>query len=105
MLGAAANGAAPADIPRIGFLTPLAEPSPIREGFRQGLRELGYVEGKNIVIDWRRGESGPELRSLADALVKGKVKVIVTSGAPATKAAMQVTAVIPVVFVASSWLV
>ena len=98
--GAGVIGAAPADPPRIGFLTPLPESGPDREGFRQGLRELGYVEGKNIVIDWRRGEAGPELRSLADALVKGKVKVIVTSGAPATKAAMQVTAVIPVVFVA-----
>ena len=100
LLGAAADSAAPADPPRIGFLTPLPESGPDEEGFRQGLRELGYIEGKNIVIDWRRGGTGPELRSLADALVKGKVKVIVASGAPATKAAMQVTAIIPVVFVA-----
>ena len=97
--GASANGAAPADSPRIGFLTPLPDSGPDREGFRQGLRELGYVEGKNILIDWRRGETAQELRSLADAVVKGKVKVIVTSGAPPTKAAMQSTATIPVVFV------
>jgi putative ABC transport system substrate-binding protein len=98
LLGAAADGAAPADHPRIGFLTPLPGSGPDRVGFRQGLRELGYVEGKNIVIDWRRGETSQELRSLAEALVKGKVNVIVTTGTPATRAAMQGTATIPVVF-------
>ncbi len=98
LLGAAADSAAPADLPRIGFLTPIPETGTDQEGFRQGLRELGYVEGKNIVIDWRRGETGQELQALAEALVKGKVNVIVTTGTPATKAAMQGTATIPVVF-------
>ena len=91
-------GAAPADPPRIGFLTPLPETGPDREGFRHGLRELGYVEGKNILIDWRRGETGQELLAQAEALVKGKVNVIVTTGTPATRAAMQGTTTIPVVF-------
>src|SRR3954464_9028540 len=100
LLGAVADRAAPADPVRIGFLTPLPESAPDGEGFRQGLRELGYVEGKNIVIEWRRGETGRELRSLGEALVKAKVKAIVTSGAPPTKAAMQGTALIPVVFLA-----
>ena len=98
LLGAAANSAAPADPPRIGFLTPLPESGPDREGFRQGLRELGYFEGKNILIEWRRGETGQELQALAEALVKGKVEVIVTSGTPAAAAAMRATATIPVVF-------
>lgn len=98
LLAASANGAEPADPPRIGFLTPMPESGPDREGFRQGLRELGYVEGRNILIDWRSGETAEELRALAEALVKGKVDVIVTTGTPATKAAMQGTATIPVVF-------
>jgi putative ABC transport system substrate-binding protein len=98
--GAGVIDVAAADPPRIGFLTPLPDSGPDREGFRQGLRELGYVEGKNIVIDWRRGETVPEWGSLAEALVKGKVKVIVTSGAPATRAAMQGNATIPLVFLA-----
>jgi putative ABC transport system substrate-binding protein len=93
-IGASANDAAAADPPRIGFLTPVPESGPDREGFRQGLRELGYVEGKNIIIDWRR----QELRVLAEALVKGKVDVIVTTGTPATRAAIQGTTTIPVVF-------
>lgn len=96
LLGAAADSAAPADPPRIGFLS--LERGPVQEGFRQGLRELGYVEGKNILIDWRFGETGQELRALAEALVKGKVEVIVTTGTPAARAAMQGTATIPVVF-------
>jgi putative ABC transport system substrate-binding protein len=98
LLGAAADLAAPADPPRIGFLTPVPESGPDRAGFRQGLRELGYVEGKNILIDWRRGETGREFQALVEVLVKGKVEVIVTSGTPAAAAAMRATATVPVVF-------
>ena len=97
-LGASANGAAPADFPRIGFLTSLPESAPDQEGFRQGLRELGYVEGKKILIEWRRGVTGQELGALADGLVNAKVDVIVASGTPAAHAAMRATAAIPVVF-------
>src|SRR6266404_1147377 len=96
--GAGVIDAAPAEPPRIGFLTPLPESGPDREGFRQGLHELGYVEGKNILIDWRCGETGQELRALADGLVNAKVDVIVASGTPAAAAAMRATATIPVVF-------
>jgi putative ABC transport system substrate-binding protein len=97
-IGASANDVAPADPPRIGFLTPVPESGPDREGFRQGLLELGYVEGKNILIDWRSGETGHELLALAKVLVKRNVIVIVTTGGIATRAAMQSTATIPVVF-------
>jgi putative ABC transport system substrate-binding protein len=96
--GAGVIGAAPADAPRIGFLTPIPESGPDREGFRQGLHELGYVEGKNIVIDWRRADTSQASQSLADQLVKTKVNVIVASGTPAAAAAMRATATIPVVF-------
>ena len=78
LLGAAADSAAPADPPRIGFLTPLAESASLGEFFRQGLRELGYIEGKNINIEWRRADTGQQLQALADELVKEKVDVIVT---------------------------
>lgn len=96
--GAGAIGAAPADPPRIGFLTSLPELGPDREGFRHGLRELGYIEGKNILIDWRRADTGQQSQALADGLVNAKVDVIVASGTPAADAAMRATATIPVVF-------
>ena len=97
-LGVGAIGAAAAGPPRIGFLTPIPESGPDREGFRQGLRELGYIEGKNILIEWRRADTGQELRALADGLIEAKVAVIVASGTQAARAAMQATATIPVVF-------
>src|SRR5438045_2836867 len=56
--------------------------------FRQGMRELGYVEGKNLVIEWRSAEGNNErLPGLATELVNLKVDVIVTAGTPATSAA------------------
>ena len=97
-LGAGAIGAAAAGLPRIGFLTPMLESGPDREGFRQGLRELGYIEGKNILIEWRRADTGQGLRALADGLVEAKVDVIVASGTSAADAVMRATATIPVVF-------
>jgi len=96
--GAGVIGAAPADPPRIGFLTPLPESGPDREGFRQGLRELGYVEGKNINVEWRRADTIQQAQALADGLINAKVDVIVASGTPAADAAMRATATIPVVF-------
>ena len=98
LVGAAVGSAAPADPPHAAFLTPLPESGSDRDGFRQGLRELGYVEGKNIVIEWRRAGTGQESKALADSLVKAKVDVIVASGTPAADAAMRATATIPVVF-------
>ena len=68
------------------------------EAFRQGLRELGYVEGKNIVIEWRSGEGKPEREGelVAEAL-RLKVDVIVTSGPTMTRAAKRATVTIPIV--------
>jgi ABC-type uncharacterized transport system substrate-binding protein len=66
--------------------------------FRQGMRELGYVEGKNLVIEWRSGEGQVErLPGLAAELVQLKVDVIVTAGTVATGVAQKATATIPIV--------
>ncbi len=87
-------------VPRIGYLTastPSAN-SARTEGFRQGLRELGYVEGKNIVIEWRYAEGKfDRLPALAAELVHLKVDVIVTSGATGTRTAKEATNTIPIV--------
>jgi len=87
-------------VPRIGFLS-AASPSTISAGveaLRQGLRELGYVEGKNIVIEWRYAEGKfDRLPDLAGELVRLKVGVIVTAGPTATRPARQATSTIPIV--------
>jgi putative ABC transport system substrate-binding protein len=88
-----------AKIPRIGRVIVPASPNPARhEAFRQGLRELGYIEGKNIVIEYRSAEGKLDrLPALAAELVRLKVDVIVTSGPTVTRAAKQVTSTIPIV--------
>ena len=90
----------PAKIPRIGFLfgSSLSANSARHEAFRQGLRELGYVEGKNIVIDWRSAEEKLDrLPALAADLVRLKVDIIVTGGSSPTRAAKEATTTIPIV--------
>ena len=85
---------------RIGFLTQNAISAVASriESFRQGLRELGYIEGKNIVIEWRFADGNLDrLKGLAEELVRLKLEVIVTGGPTATRAAKQATATIPVV--------
>src|SRR5262249_45065524 len=68
------------------------------EAFRQGLRDLGYVEGKNIFIEWPSAEGKLDrLPALAAELVRLKVDVIVTSGPLATRSAKQATVAIPIV--------
>src|SRR5262245_36173924 len=68
------------------------------EAFRQGMRELGYVEDKNIVIEWRFAEGKLDrLRGLAAELVLLKVDVIVTAGPNSTRAAKEATTTIPIV--------
>src|SRR5215813_285058 len=88
----------PTKIPRIGYLmTRFLDP--VRtEPLRQGLRELGYVEGKNIVIEWRSAEGKIDrLPALAAELVRLKVDVIVTGGPAPTHAAKEATSTIPIV--------
>jgi putative ABC transport system substrate-binding protein len=103
MLALCSSAAAqqPAKIPRVGVLnqSPMTSSEKDRaEAFRQGLRELGYVEGKNIIIEWRNGD-GTQTRSneLATELVRLKVDVIVTAGGGSTRAAKHATTTIPIV--------
>ena len=98
-LGFPAEAQQPTKIPRIGLLGDSASTNPARtEAFRQGLRELGYVEGKNIVIEWRDAEGKPDRqRALAVELVRLKIDVLVTTGSGATRAAKKATATIPIV--------
>jgi putative ABC transport system substrate-binding protein len=84
-------------MPRIGIIDPAAHWDP----FRQGLRDLGYIEGRNVTIEYRSAEAGPErLVAAATELAQLPVDVIVTSGSPATLAAKQATTTIPIVMVA-----
>jgi putative tryptophan/tyrosine transport system substrate-binding protein len=90
----------PTKVARIGYLAISSRStSPTRiEAFRQGLREVGYVEGKNILIEWRSGEGERErVPALADELVRLKVEVIVTGGPGSTRPAMEATKTIPIV--------
>ena len=87
-------------IPRIGYLSgKFPSTNPARnEAFRQGLRDLGYVEGKSIVIEWRYAEGKPDrLPVLAAELVRLKVDVIVTAGPASTRPAKEATSTIPIV--------
>ena len=90
-----------AGIPRIGILIAATASSDSAriEAFRQRLRELGYVEGKNIVIEYRYAEGKLErLPDLAAELVRLKVDVIVTGGSVASLTAKKASATIPIVF-------
>ncbi len=98
-----AEGQQAAKIARIGFLSGSLAANPhLPEAFRQGLRDLGYVEGRNVVIEYRDAEGKLErLPALAAELVALKVDVIVTSGGmPAALAAKQATRTVPIVFAA-----
>lgn len=104
VLGVAAESQQPTKIPRIGYLTGGATPSSTSSSdtgvgaFRQALRDLGYIEGKNIIIEYRgaggKAERMPEL--IAELIGLG-VSVIVTSGMPAVIAAKKATSTIPIV--------
>jgi len=87
----------PKKIPRVGFLAG-ASGEPNLRGLRQGLRELGYVEGKNIIIEYRVSEGEfDRFHALAAELVRLKVDVIVTQGTPAAAAAKNATSTIPII--------
>jgi putative ABC transport system substrate-binding protein len=90
----------PNKLPRIAYLTvaPLSANVARVEAFGQGLRELGYVDGKNIVVEWRSGEGKLNSESeLVSEAVRLKVDVIVTSGPTMTRAAKEATATVPIV--------
>jgi putative tryptophan/tyrosine transport system substrate-binding protein len=92
--GVEARAQQPTKIPRIGWLGGASASALASrlDAFRQGLRELGYVEGKNIVIELRAAEAKPDqLPALAAELVRLKVDVIVTGGPLPTRAAKEAT--------------
>src|SRR5262249_2051410 len=100
VMGAVAQAQQPTKIPRIGYLI-TSSPSAIArrmDAFQQGLRELGYMEGKNIVIERRHGEEKLyRLPELAAELVRLNVDVLVTSGPTAPRPAKEATSTIPIV--------
>jgi putative ABC transport system substrate-binding protein len=94
----AAQAQQPKKIPRIGYQSASSSGENNEEAFRQGLRELGYVEGENIVIEWRFAQGKlAQVRRNAAELVQLKVDVIVTGGAADTRAAKGATSTIPIV--------
>jgi putative ABC transport system substrate-binding protein len=96
-LASLAEAQQPKKIPRVGFLGGASGEANLRD-LRQGLRELGYVEGKNIIIEYRvsKGEFD-RFHALAAELVRLKVDVIVTQGTPAAAAAKNATSTIPII--------
>ncbi|MBI3030395.1 MAG: hypothetical protein HYY64_12855 [Candidatus Rokubacteria bacterium] len=93
----AADAQQPAKIPRIGVLASIR--SPATEGFERGLREFGYVEGKNILVEWRLVQGKFErLPEFAADLVRLKVDVIVAPASIYVRAAREATKTIPIVF-------
>src|SRR5947208_3507525 len=98
--GSLAEAQQPKKVPRIGYLgaTSASSESLRHEAFRQGLREVGYIEGQNITIEYRYAEGKLDrLPALAAELVALKVDVIVTGGPQATRPAKKATATIPIV--------
>jgi putative ABC transport system substrate-binding protein len=98
VVGVITEAQQPKKVPRIGYLAASSSGENNEEAFRQGLRELGYVEGQNIVIEWRFAQGKPDQvpRNAAE-LVRLKVDVIVTGGAEDTSAAKAATSSIPIV--------
>ena len=104
-VGAIAEAQQPVKITRIGYLdaVSLSVNAARVEAFRQSLRKLGYVEGKNIFIEWRSADGKLDrLPALAAELVHLKVDIIVTGGRSATRAAKEATSTIPIVMTQDS---
>ena len=86
---------------RIGFLRNGPPPESFIGGFRQGLRELGYVDGQNISIEYGLADSAEQLPNAAAELVRRNVDVIIASGTPPVVAAKNATRTVPIIFVAA----
>ena len=94
----AAEAQAPGRVYRVGYLSMAPGPSPRSEALQQGLRDLGYVGGQNLVMEYRWADGQIDrARSAAAELVRSKVDVIVTGGPQATRVAREATTTIPVV--------
>ena len=94
-----------AKIPRVGYLTAGGDantPGPEVETFRQGLRDLGYIEGKNVLIEYRGAEGKQDrIPALVAELIQIKVDSLVITSLPAIRAAKQASKTIPIVMVTS----
>jgi putative ABC transport system substrate-binding protein len=105
-----ADAQQPTKVPRIGYLSRDLHPSDSRapsprrlEAFRQGLQDLGYIEGKSILIEYRYAEERLErLPALAEELVRLKVEIIVADTSTSARAARKATSTIPIVFLSGS---
>src|SRR5436190_24090732 len=101
VLSLPAQAQQPAKIARIGYVSGSGNPKapgPLVEGFRQGLRDLGYIEGKNILVEYRYVEEGLDrVPGLVTELVRLKVDVLVATVTQAIRAAKQATKTIPIV--------
>lgn len=91
-----AQAKVPPKVPHVGFMSVSASPSFV-DALREGLKELGYVEGKTINIEWRITKDVVELDGFAAEFVAMNVDLILTGGTEATKAAMKATSTIPIV--------
>ena len=90
-------------VPKIAILRPVASPDSLTEAFRQGLRQLGYIEGRNIIVDYRFTVGREHrLSEIAVELAQSNVDVIVVSSTPATRTVLDATKTVPIVFVAVS---
>lgn len=104
-VAASASGAhaqAPAKVWRIGYLTQRTGPAPFDQAFVQAMRDLGYVVGRNLVIEYRWAGNDPaRLQALADELARLDVDVVVAAATPAVRAVMRATRTIPIVIAAA----
>ena len=99
-LGLSAEAQQSVTVPRIGFQSAGSREAAVRKEFVRGLRDLGYVEGQNILIEWRFAEGKlDQVPRNAAELVRAKVEVIVTGGSTDTRAAKEATNTIPIVMV------
>ena len=97
------RGATAKEIPRLGYLVTAGDPGNLGspdKAFRQGLRDLGYVEGENILVEYRYLEGKRDrIPSVVAELVRLKVDVLFASTPPAIRAAKEATTTIPIVMV------
>jgi putative ABC transport system substrate-binding protein len=92
----AARAQKPAKVPRIGII----DDAPMWDHFRQGMRDLGYIDGQTIAFEYRSGEGQPDrLAAAASDLARLPVDIIMVAGSAATRAAQQATTTIPIVMV------
>lgn len=101
----AAQAQQPAQVPRIGYLLipPLSAITDRTDGFRRGLHELGYIEGKTIAVEWRSSDGDQKrIRALVAELLRLKVDVIVSGGPAVTRVVKEATSTIPIIMAQDS---